>query len=296
MSITWHEAHKENLKEIKAFVLQHEVDVVSIAEEIKNVEENYEYETHFLAIALREQKIIAIFFINRSATLFPYWEGHESTAIIKSLGAQNAIHTKLLAVRAVMGRRDTVQILSRFIHIIKKRRAHHTTTVVEYLLMTLDKLHFNRMEISRSSSLETKIARATSKDIDYILPLHIEYLKEEVQLSEHQPPMSAHYARDHLRNSLTHHTYYVVWHNARVIAKANTNVEGYRCAQLGGIFTQKQYRNLGIGYNCVTSLCELLFTRYTTLVLFVKRHNTSAISLYRSIGFARRCDYAIHYF
>jgi len=73
--------------------------------------------------------------------------------------------------------------------------------------------------------------------------------------------------------------YCVVWHNERVIAKANTNIEGYQCAQLGGIFTQKQYRNLGIGYNCVTSLCELLFNHYTTLVLFVTTQNNSAISL-----------------
>ena len=294
MGIMWKQLNKNNFLRIKKFILAHEIHMIPVAETMREGEVKRKYDAHFLVAAFIDTKVIAILCITNFGTLIPYWNTQHTYLIMRSIHTQSNIKKKLMSVSAIIGNQTTTKHISQMMrNNIAPTKQHRC---VEYLFMVLSKPNLNNTWKKNIKPDQAYIQRAYSQDIENILPLHNRYLQEEVQINKDGTIVNARYAFAHLKNSLARHTYYIAWHNAQAIAKANTNAEGYACAQLGGIFTQQRYRKLGIAYQCTVTLCESLFSRYTDLALFVKIQNKSAISLYDTIGFRMHSNYSIHYF
>lgn len=295
MAITFQEVDVKNLPLIKRFILRHEADLVPLAEEVRRIEKTGVQRARLCVMAFSDRKVVAVIHISDTYMLLPYWEADSGALVLQAIKLNNAIMMHLATVYAISGPSEMVASISNLI--IEHNPRIKRRECIEYVFMTLIKKEVSAVTNSyntRRKRRDIHVQQATIRDTPRILQLQVDYLKEEVQPEGAEAP-NCHHALQHLGDSLKRHTYYVAWRGKQVIAKANSNAEGYACAQLGGIFTQKDYRNQGIGYRCITQLCHALFARYTWLVLFVKVKNTAAISLYRRVGFRPRGAYTIHY-
>ena len=84
--------------------------------------------------------------------------------------------------------------------------------------------------------------------------------------------------------------------NSALVAKASTNAIGFRCAQIGGVYTDLKYRGRHYAFNTVFALLKKIHQMKKLPILFVKKSNTNAQKLYKNLGFEKICDYMIAYF
>lgn len=80
------------------------------------------------------------------------------------------------------------------------------------------------------------------------------------------------------------------------IAKAGTNALGFKFVQLGGIFTQKEFRGRHYAKFLLQVLLFRLLKIRKSVALFVKKQNIPANKLYNSLSFKKISDYSIAYF
>ena len=80
------------------------------------------------------------------------------------------------------------------------------------------------------------------------------------------------------------------------VAKANTNAIGWKCVQLGGVYTNPLYRRNGYACQLVYNLCSRILRTGRTVTLYVKEKNTPALELYKKLGFKECGAYSITYF
>lgn len=80
------------------------------------------------------------------------------------------------------------------------------------------------------------------------------------------------------------------------VAKAGTNAMGFKFVQLGGIFTQKDFRGRHYAKILLQVLLFRLLKIRKSVVLFVKKQNIPANKLYNSLSFKKISDYSIAYF
>ncbi len=75
--------------------------------------------------------------------------------------------------------------------------------------------------------------------------------------------------------------------NNTAVSKANINAEFLDTAQLGGIYTLKEYRRNGLSSYCTSILIDDIFKNFgkKTILLFVNKNNQPAINLYLKLGF-----------
>ena len=99
-----------------------------------------------------------------------------------------------------------------------------------------------------------------------------------------------------LRRSLQSGDVFGVRYNNRVVSKASINARGENCIQLGGVFTDLNFRNHGIATLLVKDLTHRFQEEGKTIVLFVKNINSTALDVYARCGFAPFNDYKIIYF
>lgn len=131
-------------------------------------------------------------------------------------------------------------------------------------------------------------------DFDALFPIQKEYEIEEVLIKKED--FNEKNCRILLRRSLQAGEVFGVRYNGRVIAKAAINAKGQNCIQLGGIFTDTNFRNKGIATYLVKTLTQRFKKEGKTIVLFVKKVNATAISVYLNCGFASFADYKILYY
>lgn len=80
------------------------------------------------------------------------------------------------------------------------------------------------------------------------------------------------------------------------VAKANTNAIGWKCVQVGGVYTHPLYRRNGYAQTLVSNLCARILRTGRTVTLYVKEKNTAALALYQKLGFQDREGFEIVYF
>ena len=81
-----------------------------------------------------------------------------------------------------------------------------------------------------------------------------------------------------------------------IVSKAGTNAVGMKYAQIGGVFTQAEYRGRGFCSFLMGVLMFKIVKMHCIPVLFVKKQNEVAVKLYESLGFKKVSDYTIGYF
>ena len=81
-----------------------------------------------------------------------------------------------------------------------------------------------------------------------------------------------------------------------LVSKAQTNAIGARFVQLGGIYTNPDYRRKHYSFNTVYFLIQRILKAKKLPILYVKKQNFKALSLYKSLKFVKFNDYIIAYF
>jgi len=94
-----------------------------------------------------------------------------------------------------------------------------------------------------------------------------------------------------LKNQIT----VVAEKSGKIVAKANTNGEGFIYYQVGGVYTLPEYRNIGISTALVSYLIESIFSMEMKVSLFVKENNQAALKVYKKLGFNKIEDFQITY-
>lgn len=86
--------------------------------------------------------------------------------------------------------------------------------------------------------------------------------------------------------------------NNTAVSKANINAEYLDAAQIGGIYTIKDFRRKGLSCYCVSLLIDDIFKNLgkKTILLFVNKKNQPAINLYMKLGFDFFYESSLYYF
>lgn len=171
----------------------------------------------------------------------------------------------------------------------------------EYSLMKLESKQFLRKLkttiLSRKDDLQVIRCK---KDMPEKLKSQLIQLQTEYEIEEVVPDcfeFDEASCRLRFANALrTHYVLALKTPDEKLVAKAGTNATGFKTVQIGGVYTQKEFR----GKHCATRLMETLLFRiikmHRAAVLFVKVENQGANILYNSLGFKKIGSYSIAYF
>jgi len=138
-----------------------------------------------------------------------------------------------------------------------------------------------------------QIRKATIDDIERILPLQILYEKEEVLIRPDL--MDAEKTRKDLNLALREQIILLGEFEGKAVAKAGTNARGILYHQIGGVFTDPNYRGRHFARALMIRLLHEIHGEGKNACLFVKTHNRIAIHLYEELGFQTREAFRIHY-
>ncbi len=139
-----------------------------------------------------------------------------------------------------------------------------------------------------------RVVRAVSGDDRILFDIQKNYLEEEVVppgkiLSDFEVGIS-------LRQILNSQIVLLVVKNKKVAAKLNTNAVGWEWIQLGGVYTEKEFRRSGYAFTLVSAISGRINGKGKGVCLFVKKDNIAAIRLYRKAEFSEKCGYLIAYY
>ena len=141
---------------------------------------------------------------------------------------------------------------------------------------------------------EPLVREAGPADTRRLLPLQAKYEREEVLLPNRSLNMDA--TRRQLRSDLKRQLVYLAELDGVPIAKAGTNARGFRYDQIGGVFTEPEYRGCGVGGHLMEILMRRVRQEGKAVSLFVKTQNHAARRMYRNLGFNDGRLFVISYY
>lgn len=186
---------------------------------------------------------------------------------------------------SIMGTRQDVSALEPAFH----TAPHHT---IDYNLLALNWSDFPREERPPDPDLRYFIPQPGQWR--RLLPLQTAYEVEEVLLPGRRPDPAA--SRATLLHSLENQLVLVATYRESVVARVATNARGYRGDQVGGVYTDPQWRNRGVARWLMTVLLSKLRGQERNASLFVKLDNQPAQELYRSLNFRFESPFRISYY
>lgn len=174
----------------------------------------------------------------------------------------------------------------------------HPFQINKYNLLGLNVKNFSKLKSYPFQNGE-QLIRCKS-DIPQNYQMELQALQEKYE-KEEVLPEGCQFDPDNCRLRLkqAQRTQYILaldHGNCHLVAKAASNAIGERCVQIGGVFTDKQFRGNHYGFNTVLALCVKILKSKKVPVLFVKQSNTAANSLYKSLKFNKLTNYTIAYF
>ncbi len=172
---------------------------------------------------------------------------------------------------------------SETLNLIKKYLRMKIKTEYNYYLMLLPR--------SSMLAVEKKITPANihfcnENDFHSLKVLQKAFHKEEVYAGTSFYPEQAEMSAFH--KTLRTRANCALFINGIPVSKCYVSAESRSTYQLGGIYTQKEFRSNGYSYSCLAYLINKLFKRNSKKIffqLFVKIENKPAIKLYRNLGF-----------
>jgi ribosomal protein S18 acetylase RimI-like enzyme len=162
---------------------------------------------------------------------------------------------------------------------------------VDFDLLSMDNKAFLRRVGKLSAGITLRVP--TAADIDEMVPMQASYNAEEVLRTESDINRAV--CRSQVEHIINHEKIIVACKDGRIIGKVNTNAQSYSRYQIGGVFVEAAYRNLGIAQAMTEVFCNLLLSEGKGLTLFVRKQNAAASKVYRKIGFSKTADYRIVY-
>ena len=193
------------------------------------------------------------------------------------------------SLHSIMGVRRDVEVVQRSI-------AAETRAVLDYHLMVLPfDSPLNRAPGPvDGTELGLKFRRARPRDLIALFPLQREYEKEEVLLDPSRFNSAAAYLN--LQQHIKHEIIYYAIADRQIVAKAGTNARGIEYDQLGGVYTVRHLRSMGVSTALVSVLIADLRRHQRNICLFVKKDNPAALRVYNKLGFERRDEFRIAYY
>jgi len=164
--------------------------------------------------------------------------------------------------------------------------------IIDYELMALDSPPKEGKNLSDFSNLVLKTPVMT--DIDAMAPLQAGYEKEEVLHAGSTFSPSA--SRLNISSIIAKGQVLAAEINGRLIGKINVSGVSFTRYQVGGVYVHPEFRGKGIGGRMAYEFISSLISEGRGVTLFVKKTNTSARSLYSSLGFTVINDYRISYY
>jgi len=188
-------------------------------------------------------------------------------------------------VRCLMGERAGTLLLEAQLPVAPSR-------AVDYELLTLPADWIPPPDCPLSDGIRGD--RATSTDVDGLLPLQTLYEREEV--IPPGDPFDPETCRASLRASLASQLVYLARADGHPVAKAGTNARGLSWDQVGGVFTLPDWRGRGLATALVSHLAADRVGAGRRMCLFVKPANERARRAYARVGFVHSGSFRISYY
>ncbi len=228
-------------------------------------------------------RIVESLLITDQGLIIPVLEPKGRSTELQRKLLKELIVSRSRHIHSVMGLRSEVGIVESLL-------APRSSERIEYHLMTHEYLTVSAPTPDPPGMV---IRRAGIVDLTALFPLQRSYEKEEVLLDP--GAFNATSCLLHLQRSLRKEITLVAELDGRIVAKAGTNAQGLDYYQIGGVFTEPEFRNRGISRKLLQALLWQIAALQKNACLFVKKHNQAAIHLYRSLNFQMREDFAISY-
>lgn len=191
-------------------------------------------------------------------------------------------------IHALQGLREDAETLEA----LMEDQGYHPAERIEYELMGLD--GEPKTEAFNAGPGGLVLRQPAAMDEEALFALQAAYEQEEVL------PKNAVFNPAACRINLEHilsseHTL-VAELNNQVVGKINTSAESFSRFQIGGVYVRPDYRGLGIAAKMTAFFIRNLLALGKGITLFVKKHNTAALKVYRKTGFVIMADYRISYY
>lgn len=227
----------------------------------------------------------------KAACMVSYWGG--IFPVFKSIDLPDEkelnsltswLNKNLKRIYSIMGTEDRVQLIS---NVLNKKNGNK----VHYNLMRREHDHIKQV---KPQIKDLQIIKATPDDAAVLLGLELDYQREEVFLD----PSSIKNAQiyHNLRTTLNEQEIFYVTSGVTPIAKAGTNAIGHKWNQIGGVYTDKNFRNIGLSTWLMEYILDYLEQDGKKTVLFVKENNKAAEKVYNKLGFENKKKFNIIYY
>lgn len=122
--------------------------------------------------------------------------------------------------------------------------------------------------------------------LNSLINLQIGYLTEEMRFSSNKIDKIA---KEKLINIFKNFKLFYLTYNDYPVAKCEWNAYTENIFQIGGVYTDKDFRNKGFGKILISEMIKYSFynLNYKFATLFVRKDNIKAINLYEKLGFIK---------
>ena len=224
--------------------------------------------------------LCGLFYYSNGGTILPFFI--EKTSEVEQ-ALREFFSDRLIF--CISGEKSSADFISQIVQSLKKQDIKETR---DFYFM---EAHGNNAAIVREGY---KFKPCPKSDSDFLYPLQIAYIKEEVVpegVDINLP--SERFAMDRLLKA--GRIYVVTEDNGKIICKAQINGEVDSCILLGGVFTAEPYRRQGHAVFMMENLKNLAASKNKSCVLFVNCKNQAAVNLYQKTGFKETARYEIVY-
>jgi predicted GNAT family acetyltransferase len=286
--MSWELANKKTFPALKEFLVQKEWECTAFSSRFKKLLQPFQQVNKESSVLINKNgtKIHeAIMFTNRGLILpilNPDTRRNKSTDIKRII---ELMHNFINGLHSIMGLFSSVRILEECITKVPAAQ-------VEYYLMVLEKKNYHQTAGTLDKSFIIKQAKV--KDAHRLFKLQKCYELEEVYINpdNFQPGVCLSFLKETLSRELV----LMAEKNNSPVAKCGTNARGFFVDQIGGVYTDREFRNRGIGFQLLQHLLNEIFETKKTASLFVKKNNTRAIKMYEKAGFELLDSFRISYY
>ncbi len=134
-----------------------------------------------------------------------------------------------------------------------------------------------------SSPLQNDLVACSKKDASNLMPLHTGFFKEEV-LPDGREIYLPSLLRD-LEKLLEKQKMLALKKDGLFVAKVQTNASSKNFTQIGGVYTLPQHRKKGYAEFLTRTITNQICSQEKTPILFVRKENSAALSLYKKCGY-----------
>ncbi len=163
-------------------------------------------------------------------------------------------------------------------------------SVTSFFLME----HCQKKEIQKGNDENLRVIRCPPQMLQTLLPMQEAYEREEVLAAGQE--FDGFLSSFMLKRALRLQNVYVLASGQIIVSKATFNAVSKNFAQLGGMYTAPSFRRNGYASRLVNFLVEQKMLEGKKVVLFVKKANSIAKSLYENCGFAPFSGFKICYY